>query len=93
MPKTMTALDFILVGPEIFLLASTCLILIADLFITDRYRQLSYFASLLALGVTAVLVAMLPAEHYRTFHGMFVSDGVAKLLKLVTCGTVAAVFL
>ena len=93
MTSTITALDFALVRPEIFLLAATCAILIADLFITDRYRQLSYFASLLALGVTAVLVAALPGERHHAFHGMFVSDGVARLLKLVTCGTVAAVFL
>ena len=93
MTDAASAIDFTLVRPEIFLLAATCLILVADLFISDRHRQLSYFLSLLALGVTAVLVAASPSERHLAFHGMFVSDGVGRLIKLVTCGTVAAVFL
>jgi NADH-quinone oxidoreductase subunit N len=88
-----STVDFELAAPEIFLLCATCAILVADLFISDRNRQISYFLSLLTLAVTAVLVAALPAAHHVAFHGSFVTDGVARLLKLVACGTVAAVFL
>ncbi len=93
MTQSLSTIDFALAAPEIFLLTAACVILIADLFISDGYRQVSYFLSLAALAVTAVLVAALPGEHHRLFHGTFVSDGVARLLKLVACATVAAVFL
>jgi NADH-quinone oxidoreductase subunit N len=87
------AFDFALASPEIFLLGATCLILLVDLFVSDQQRQASYLLSLAALAVTAVLVARLPGVRQVAFHGMFVADGVARLLKLVACGTVAAVFL
>ena len=93
MNTAIALMDLKLAAPEIFLLGAACLILVADLFISDRNRQLTYFLSLLALAVTAVLVAGLPGTHHVAFHGTFVSDGVARLLKLVACGTVAAVFL
>lgn len=85
--------DFAFVMPEIFLLTATCFVLLVDLFVPERQRQITYFLSLATLAVTASLVAQLPTQRVLTFHGMFVTDGVAKLLKLVTCGTVAAVFL
>jgi len=89
-----TTADFTLAAPEMFLLAATCAVLLVDLFLSDRQRQVTYFLSLATLAVTAALVARLP-EGVRTlaFNGMFVEDGVARLLKLVSCGTVAAVFL
>jgi NADH-quinone oxidoreductase subunit N len=85
--------DFWLAAPEIVLLAATCLILVIDVFLPDDRRQVTYVLSLATLAVTAWFVAMLPGERIIAFHGMFVSDAVAKTLKLVTCGTVAAVFL
>jgi NADH-quinone oxidoreductase subunit N len=88
-----TGTDFWLAAPEIFLLTATCVILLIDLFVPDRQRQVTYFLSLVTLAVTAYLVTMLPNERVLSFHGMFVTDAVAKVLKLVTCGTVAAVFL
>jgi NADH-quinone oxidoreductase subunit N len=87
------ALDFVLARPEIFLLAASCLILLIDLFVSDRDRQVSYLLSLVTLALTAWLVADTPADRHVAFHGMFVADGVSRLLKLVTCATVAAVFL
>lgn len=88
-----TSTDFALAMPEIFLLAATCVVLLVDLFVPERQRQITYFLSLATLAVTAWLVVQLPGERLPAFHGMFVSDAVSKLLKLVTCGTVAAVFL
>jgi NADH-quinone oxidoreductase subunit N len=92
MTTAISTAEFALIAPEIFLLCAACVILVADLFISDRNRQISYFLSLLALAATAALVGALPATHHVAFHGTFVTDGVARLLKLVTCGTVAAVF-
>jgi NADH-quinone oxidoreductase subunit N len=87
------AFDFALATPEIFLLGATCLILLVDLFVSDQQRQASYLLSLVTLAITAVLVARLPGVRQVAFHGMFVADGVARLLKLVACGAVAAVML
>jgi NADH-quinone oxidoreductase subunit N len=86
------AFDYALARPEIFLLGATCLILLADLWIGDRFRQVSYLAALVALGGTALLVTGSPEGRHLGFHGMFVTDGVSRLLKLVTCGSVASVF-
>jgi NADH-quinone oxidoreductase subunit N len=88
-----SAIDFALARPEIFLLGATCVVLLADLWISDRNRQLTYFLAMATLFLTALLVTGAPDGRHLAFHGMFVSDGIAKLLKLVACGTVAAVFL
>jgi len=91
--NVVTMLELQLAAPEIFLLCAACVSLVVDLFLSDSKRQISYFLSLVALAVTAVLVAGLPAARHLGFHGTFVTDGVSRLLKLVSCGTVAAVFL
>jgi NADH-quinone oxidoreductase subunit N len=82
-----------LAAPEIALLLLTSIVLLVDLFLSDRQRQVTYLLSIATLAATAVLVASLPDGRHLGFSGMFVVDGVARLLKLVACGTVAAVFL
>ncbi len=82
--------------PEIFLLTATCAILLADLWISDARRELTYGLSLAALAGTAVLLVL--AQSYAggqpsyTFSDMFVADGMASLLKLLAVGTVAVCF-
>ncbi len=87
-----SANDFVLAAPEILLLGGTCVVLLLDLFLSDRLRQVSYFLSLLTLAATAALVAGLPEGRHFGFNGMFVVDGAARLLKLVATATVAVVF-
>lgn len=82
-----------LAAPEMLLLLATSVVLIVDLFLSDRQRQLTYLLSIATLAATAVLVAGLPDGRHLGFNGMFVVDGVARFIKLVACGTVAAVFL
>jgi len=86
------AYDFALAAPELWLLGATCLILLVDLLLSDRQRHFTYLLSLVTLVLTAVLVAGLPDGRRLAFNGMFVVDGVARLLKLVATGTVAVVF-
>jgi NADH-quinone oxidoreductase subunit N len=82
--------------PEIFLLAATCAILLADLWISDARRELTYGFSLAALAGTAVLLIL--AQSYAggqpsyTFSDMFVADGMASVLKLLAVGSVAVCF-
>jgi NADH-quinone oxidoreductase subunit N len=78
----------LLAYPEIFLLAAACVILVADLFIPDRMRWVTYLMSLAALAGCALLTAvvMLATEGRLayTFNGMFVSDMMANVLKMFT---------
>ncbi len=90
---TFAAPDLLLALPEIVLLAATCFILLIDACLPDSKRQVTYLLSLLALLGTAVMAAALPDGSHVAFSGLFVVDGVAKLIKLITCGVVAAVFL
>jgi NADH-quinone oxidoreductase subunit N len=88
----MLANSLSLAAPEIVLLLATSFILIVDLFLTERTRPFTYLLSLAALVLVAMFVAGLPEGRHLAFNGMFVADGVARFLKLLACGTVAAVF-
>src|SRR5271169_5192460 len=83
----MTKLNFPAVLPEAILLASACLILLIDLFVPDRLRNVSYSLSLTALAAVAVSCWNLldPQVVQYAFGGMFVSDPMAQVLKLFSC--------
>jgi NADH-quinone oxidoreductase subunit N len=75
--------------PEIFLLAMACVILIADLFISDEKRGITYYLTQLTLAGCAALTwytsaYLSPSEPVYTFSGMFVGDLMADVLKLIT---------
>jgi NADH-quinone oxidoreductase subunit N len=83
----MTKMNFLAVLPEAILLAAACLILVADLFVPERRRNLSYALSLGALAAVALACWNLldgPAIQYA-FGGMFVTDPMAQVLKLFAC--------
>lgn len=80
--------------PEIFLLSMACVILIADLFFTDKNRVFTYLLSLLTLAVTAVLTVTLHStEVVYTFSGSFVSDSMGDVLKVFVYLVTAVVFI
>jgi len=93
-PATITRLDLILAAPEIFLLTAACVILLVDLFLDDSQRVVTFVLSLVALAGTAYITA-LTGVNVRTlaWHGTYVADSVANLLKVVAYGAVAVVFL
>ena len=75
--------DFMLAAPEMFLLGMTCLILVVDAYVPERYRPLTYHLSQATLVVTLVLsIALFPRVPSVTFYGMFVSDGMSAALKV-----------
>jgi NADH-quinone oxidoreductase subunit N len=82
--------------PEIFLLTAACLILVADLYVSDERRDITYGLSLGTLGVTAALLvfaqSFVGGQPSYTFNDMFVADGMASLLKLLAVVTVAVCF-
>ncbi|MFK7887584.1 MAG: NADH-quinone oxidoreductase subunit NuoN [Gammaproteobacteria bacterium] len=68
---------------EIFLLTMTCVVLIADLFVTDPERRLTYYLSLASIAGTALITALkVGPESAIVFSGAFVNDGMAHALKL-----------
>jgi NADH-quinone oxidoreductase subunit N len=68
--------------PEIFLLAAACLILVVDLFLSERTRLVTYGLTLGALVGTVFLVqyAAGPATQV-TLYGSYVRDPMADVLK------------
>jgi NADH-quinone oxidoreductase subunit N len=70
--------------PELFLLAMGCVILVADLFLSDSRRVVSYALTHAAL-LGCLLITYLTAaiEPVTTFSDMFVDDLMADVLKLL----------
>ncbi len=77
--------------PEIFLLAGACFVLLADLFVSDKNRFITYLMAQVVLLITAGLVLTnFGSATVTTFSDMFVLDPMAQVLKvaliLVTVG-------
>jgi NADH-quinone oxidoreductase subunit N len=83
----MSKLNFLAVLPEAVLLALACLVLVADLFVSERRRNLTYGATLVGLALVSWCCwTLLDGRSVQyAFGGMFVSDPVAQVLKLFAC--------
>ena len=80
--------------PEMFLLGMTCLILVIDLFLTERSRGATYLLSQVTLLVTAVLaITGYSAETTLSFNGTFVLDPMGSVLKIAVLAATVVVFL
>ncbi len=68
---------------EIFLLCMTCVILLADLYISDTRRPVTYALTLLTLLGCFLITGYTNHDgEIYTFSGMFVADAMANALKL-----------
>ena len=91
---SLTVADYIAVAPEIFLLGMACLILIVDLFLTDKNRNITYLLSQGSLVVAAVLVYWLHGKGATlALYGAVVSDAMSDVLKVTVAIVTAGVFL
>ncbi len=88
-PIPFPTIDLIPAYPEIVLLVAGSIILLVDMFLGDRRRIVSYWLSIGALGLCAILSALYLAGGHTdyTFGRMFVGDPMANLLKLATAIT------
>ena len=69
--------------PEIFILSMACIILVVDLFLTDKNRHITYLLSQLTLVVAFFLTLNLFSdETMRIFSNTFVADPMSSVLKL-----------
>jgi len=75
--------------PEIFVLTAACVILLADLFISDEKRIVTFLLTMLSLvGAAWVTSGQVVTERVVTFNGSYVLDPMAQVLKLFTYGVV-----
>ena len=81
-------------APEIVLLALICVVLIADLFVEDNRRTITYWLSIISLAVTMLtILSTNPGGREVVFSGSYVSDPLSHVLKLAVTGFVGIVFL
>ena len=76
--------DLLTMLPELTLLGSVCCILLIDLFLPAGNRNVTHWLSVAALALTAAMLywqAPPVGESLSAFNGMFLSDGVAVILK------------
>jgi NADH-quinone oxidoreductase subunit N len=86
--------NYISAAPEIVLLVLLCVVLVADLFVDDEHRNITYWLSMASLGITLwVLLSTAPAEKTILFSGAYVSDPMSQAMKVAVVGFVALAFL
>jgi len=83
----MEAMNISAASPEIVLLVGALVVLVADLFVSDRARNVTYALSLGVLAVVAAICGSLLADDavVYAFGGMYVADSMTHLLKVVAC--------
>jgi NADH-quinone oxidoreductase subunit N len=69
--------------PEIIVLITACLALLGDLFLRDRFPAIAFFTASCGLAM-ATIFSFLFIGQYTTiiFHGLFISDDMANLMKI-----------
>jgi NADH-quinone oxidoreductase subunit N len=90
----MTLLNYISAAPEMTLLGLICAVLLADLFVEDEKRIITFWLSMISLAITLwVLLATAPTGSTVLFHGAYVSDPLSQVMKIAVVGFVAVAFL
>jgi len=80
--------------PEMTLLGLICVVLVADLFVEDENRVITFWLTIAALFITAASIVFTePTARTVVFYGSYVSDGLSQVLKLTAVGIVAIGFL
>jgi len=90
----MNLVDYISAAPEMTLLGLICAVLVADLFVDDEKRVITFWLSMISLAITLwVLLATAPTGTTVLFHGAYVSDPMSQVMKIAVVGFVAVAFL
>ena len=75
--------DMLPATAEIFLLGMACIVLVVDVYLSERFRRFTYQLSQASLAGAALLVlATFPDTRATTFEGAFVADPMAAVLKV-----------
>jgi len=79
----MNLMDYIVASPELTLLGLICVVMIADLFVEDENRAVTFWLTMASLVVVAtVLFFTAPARQVVAFHGAYVADPMSNVLKM-----------
>lgn len=81
--------------PEIFVAAMACVVLVADLFVTEKRRGLTHTLAVLVLVFAAIIslrVMMPVGESIVAFSGTFIRDRFGDVIKLFAYLVLAGVF-
>lgn len=78
----MNNINLVPVYPEIFLLIAASVILLVDMYLSDKQRHITFILSLIAVVVcAAITLGGFDGSVAYTFHDMFISDPLSSLLK------------
>ncbi|MFL6617639.1 MAG: NADH-quinone oxidoreductase subunit NuoN [Povalibacter sp.] len=92
--QVITHLNLGAASAEIFMIAAICVILLIDVFLSDRSRWITYALSLLSLvGAAVVTLQNSVSTRVSALDGTFVADPMGDVLKLFAYGTVAVTFM
>lgn len=84
-----SANEYAAAAAEIFVLCAVCVILLVDVFLSDRNRWVTFALSLLTLvGAAIVTLNYAVDARVHAFSGSFVADPMGDVLKLFAYGTV-----
>jgi NADH-quinone oxidoreductase subunit N len=79
---------------ELFLIGAICVVLLVDVFLSERTRWVTYALSLVSIAGAALMTISNPTTaRLSVFDGMFIADPMGDVLKLFSYGTVAVSFL
>ena len=71
----MNLTDYIAAAPEMTLLGLICAVMIADLFVEDDNRAVTFWLSMASLAITALALYMTAgAGRHIVFYGAYVAD-------------------
>lgn len=85
--------DLLVMVPELYLVAASCLILLLDVFLRDDQRDVTHWVAIAIAAVAAYLVvAGQPADTVSAFDGMFVRDRMGMILKVTVLVAVILMF-
>ena len=85
--------DVLIMLPEFYLVAATCLLFMLDAFMKPADRPLLHWLAIAVLLVAIFMVIVgQPQETVTAFGGMFVRDSLAEIIKVFALATTAMVF-
>ncbi len=91
---TFEPVDLFIALPEIVLLVLGCLVLTADLFVSQKARYITARLTKFSLLLIGLVILLHQSDSIRyAFSDMYVADPISDFLKLLSCGSVLAMLI
>lgn len=75
--------------PEMIVLATACIALLADLFFRHRFKSITFICAMFGLSLAGIVSFLFLGQYSVTLlHGLFISDDTAQLMNLFICVSV-----